>query len=67
MSLDDLGYSSCQKVPDDDAAIIAADRQESSKPVKLAGDGHGNTIQCAVIFLPEKDVSMSVIIMLNSP
>jgi hypothetical protein len=46
-----------QEVPDDEAAVVAADGQECAVSVELAADGHGDAVQCAVIFfrviLPE--------------
>ena len=49
MCLYDLGDAPRQKIPHDNAAIIAAHCQKSSKTVEIAGDGHSYAIQSTII------------------
>ena len=48
---DDLGDAAGQKVPDDDAAVVAAHGQQGAESVEVERDGHGDAVQRAVIFL----------------
>lgn len=48
---DDFGDASCEKVPDDDAAVVAAHGQQGAPAVECAGEGHADTVQSAICLL----------------
>lgn len=48
---DDFGDAPCEKVPDDNATIVAAHRQQGAPAVEGAGEGHTDTVQSAICLL----------------
>lgn len=48
---DDFCNAPCEKVPYDDAAIVAANGQKGAPAVKCAGEGHADTVQGAICLL----------------
>lgn len=46
--------ASCQKIPDDNSAIITANCKQRAPPVKGASQGHADTIQSSISFLKIK-------------
>ena len=48
---DDLSDASCEEVPDDDAPVVAAHRQQGSPAVEGAGEGHADTVEGAICLL----------------
>lgn len=46
--------ASCQKIPDDNSAIITANCKQCAPPVKGASQGHADTIQSSISFLKIK-------------
>ena len=48
---DDLGDAARQEVPDDDAAVVAADGQQGALAVERAGDGARDAVERAVKLL----------------
>ena len=48
MRVDELGDAACEEVPDDDAAVVAADGQQRAALVEGAGDGDADTVQRSV-------------------
>lgn len=48
---DDFGDASCEKVPDDDAAVVAAHGQQGTPAVESAGERHADTVQSAICLL----------------
>jgi len=48
MSTDDLGNTTCQEVPYHNAAIVAANGKQCAMPIECTGQGHADTVQCAI-------------------
>lgn len=48
---DNFGNSSCEEVPDDNAAIVAANSQQGSPAVEGARERHADTVQSAIRLL----------------
>lgn len=48
---DNFGNASCEKVPDHDAAIVAAHGQQRTPAVECAGEGHADAVQSAICLL----------------
>lgn len=48
---DDLCDAPREEVPDDDASVVAAHRQQGPPPVECAGEGHADAVQSAICFL----------------
>lgn len=46
--------ASCQEIPDDNSAIVTANRKQCAPPVKGASQGHADTIQGSIGFLKIK-------------
>lgn len=51
MCADDFRYAPREEVPDDNAAIVAAHRQQGPPAVECAGEGHADTVQSAICLL----------------
>lgn len=51
VSTDYLGNASCKEVPDDDAAVVAANSKQGTPAVKRTGEGHADAIQSAISLL----------------
>ncbi len=49
--LDDLGDAAGQKVPNDDAAVVAPHRQQRPETVEGQGQGHGDAVQRTLVLL----------------
>lgn len=48
---DDFCNAPREEVPDDDAAIVAAHRQQGPPAVECAGEGHADTVESAICLL----------------
>ena len=48
---DDLSDASREEVPDDDAPVVAAHRQQGAPAVEGAGEGHTDTVEGAICLL----------------
>lgn len=53
MSADDFRDPASQKVPDNNASIVAADSEQRSVFVKAAGNSQGDAIKRTVVFFRE--------------
>lgn len=51
MCTDNFGNAACEEIPDDDAAIVAAHRQQRAPAVERAGESHADTVQGAISLL----------------
>lgn len=51
MCTDNLGNAARQEIPDDDAAVVAAHRQQRAPAVERAGEGHADAVQGAISLL----------------
>ena len=58
--IDELGDAARQEVPDDDAAVVAADGQQRAALVEGAGDGDADTVQRPVEVLSRHNTTATL-------
>lgn len=53
-----FGDAPCQKIPNDNATIIAPNGQQSAPAVEGAGEGHTDTVEGAICLLIMQETKM---------